>query len=1601
MSLKKSKNIRIVKLKTDSHTKEDSSEIILDHENIERNVNDIKISINKVDDNFFYDYEDYHNDSVNFSNNDLGLLSRTPHVDKIKGVTISSNSKWVVTIDTIAIGLWKVDNPPRTAPIITLWQTFPITFPELYNNESVTLSLTDSCKAAVSCITIPNENHEQRDLLITNKKTGTTHTTLIVNFNSEGTSEIDGYSPHTFDKTTRGFVRFLSDQDQLAIFDSVKLYVFNAIDWSKIYEYEIPFNKLIKDLSITYQTYILEQSIDSDHLIWTENFEMVKVFNIISNSIIKEFKIDRLEGVWYIYALSPKNDYLVTVGTNDMATVYSLEDGSKIFERLLHDDIGDDSHSISLVSFIERKNQKNFSLKLLICGRNEFSGHFWVLVYDILRRKKLINNVQGLLPPWPISFHNTTALFLRCDESHIPRVHDIDDILKSAPKRRATLPINRDSFNRMQTYYPIEPELMDNKIIYHHETKIQHLSLSLNGKYVGTYSEEDGIICIWEIKSDPSLNLIDSWKTSDRPKHAYFTRNQSHTKRISIAVSNVGDLALSCFVISQTTDYFKMNPFTLDGVASYSSQCLLLKAGHRHPSYNPLFRNTCGAVYFTESNHFIIYNVSRLYYFELEGLFCVLKHSLDLTSIVNSIRNIYETTSVQSIILENILHGELLIAEEDSNVLTAWDIKSGHVHMRFLCQEGQLQPITDDMYTTYSISENKKILALISRSGILKAFLIESGLQLPMPGNICSYSRIYGFLDNYRIVVEEAEKGQAWIIDIYNGQFLHRVPESFGRAYSFRAVDGGILVTCKGNKPILYNFGEKSKDFPMSNIPRKAPSEIVYEENNVKWWSIRGVFEMQKGSNSISISIEPWNLNDGLGAYLLNDSKKILIFGTHTIQIYTTEDPKLIFIWSCCANDQIIDVNICENNETNCYLLVDTMVDKFKVILPSDHQDFCYESIIYYCKFLGTYSSHSRIKPSNVSDSAFKSWSNWIRLTSAIIKQELRNLLKDLILDTLHTGKYVPHFYDIEKKKSSLSIAIESHKTTIVSALINYYVEKAIKNHDPGWLRTIVPCLSSLCGSYPDLVQKIISKVMFIKVKMALGKIHDENYRTGGVERSDKEYLYAFTFNGSLQKHHYGLFKYWLKYTRILGKPLYILDEFLEKLAHTKSHPVKLCVLPLPGFLEYDYEGKREPGCVGRFNIWNRSHSVFSDLAFKNDKTIFNGKMMQVVSNQKWNAFGRRYFLLNLFVHILYYTIYVVTLTDKKKWEFSIVIILASWFLYHETRQLIYARLKYFRSFYNWIDIGVYFLPLIISMYYVLDKEPDLRALEASSGLLIWIHLVCTTLGVFINIIIEVVRKITWFLVVLAIVIVAFTHAFKLYLEDLSTPSGSSYNGNITTPASSGDITLQQTPGDNVWNSYDSSLAAVIYFLAGDFSAIDPWSGDVYVKTLKVLFFLSTTIVLLNLLIALMGDIFTKAKENGKRAWLELRAEYLAEIECFHMSTYNKSMHSRGLIYYEADPDEIEDWQLQTNFKSKNIFNIKKSITTTKKSKSKININVNKKDNDQGGDQGGDGNNSISLNLNLKLLNRLFKKHIGGLKDDIKIIQGELKNIKDTRHRIL
>lgn len=110
-----------------------------------------------------------------------------------------------------------------------------------------------------------------------------------------------------------------------------------------------------------------------------------------------------------------------------------------------------------------------------------------------------------------------------------------------------------------------------------------------------------------------------------------------------------------------------------------------------------------------------------------------------------------------------------------------------------------------------------------------------------------------------------------------------------------------------------------------------------------------------------------------------------------------------------------------------------------------------------------------------------------------------------------------------------------------------------------------------------------------------------------------------------------------------------------------------------------------------------------------------------------------------------------------------------------------------------------------------------------------------------------------------------------------------------------------------------------------------------------------------------MGDTFVKAKEDGKRAWLRLRAEFIAEIECYNMTPQTRSELTRGLIFYEADPDDVADWKREIEAKGKTTF----------------------------GNNGGGGNG-----VSLVELDRLLIHHVGTLKEEVARLQAEIDNLK-------
>ncbi|CAJ0750965.1 18764_t:CDS:2 [Entrophospora sp. SA101] len=98
------------------------------------------------------------------------------------------------------------------------------------------------------------------------------------------------------------------------------------------------------------------------------------------------------------------------------------------------------------------------------------------------------------------------------------------------------------------------------------------------------------------------------------------------------------------------------------------------------------------------------------------------------------------------------------------------------------------------------------------------------------------------------------------------------------------------------------------------------------------------------------------------------------------------------------------------------------------------------------------------------------------------------------------------------------------------------------------------------------------------------------------------------------------------------------------------------------------------------------------------------------------------------------------------------------------------------------------------------------------------------------------------------------------------------------------DLVITENVENNYFDDFFSSAKAVYFWTNGQWDQIDHWDFlPVTIITLFASFFL--VIVMQNIMIAIMSDVVSDAKYNGKKAFLKLRAELIAEVETFFISS--------------------------------------------------------------------------------------------------------------------
>ncbi|RIA84385.1 hypothetical protein C1645_417057 [Glomus cerebriforme] len=498
-----------------------------------------------------------------------------------------------------------------------------------------------------------------------------------------------------------------------------------------------------------------------------------------------------------------------------------------------------------------------------------------------------------------------------------------------------------------------------------------------------------------------------------------------------------------------------------------------------------------------------------------------------------------------------------------------------------------------------------------------------------------------------------------------------------------------------------------------------------------------------------------------------------------------------------------------------------------------------------------------------------------------------------MIKEHLKTDKHIPRFHDPDRTKSALSRAINLGKTEVVHLLLDYYCRRCEEN-PISWTITVVPAFASLRTVYPDFALEFTRRISYLPVKDDIIRTdNEENYAYAKLEELDRE---------AEENLWQRFMTWWSKSEKEFDRRVESATE-LVRIPH-KTHPARECVVPLPDFTVYKPTPKsmQKPVETSKFPLMRRImnyimyrkyKSPFIEEVLSGRYEMFGEPAIEAIINFKWRKFARLRAFLLLSTYILYAVAFLIGVSTKedsiiRKVSMIIVLFIGSVYFGMELMQMMGQLGNYLLSPYNLLDLARSVFPMVVAEQYIRGQEPS-EGLRGTAMMFVYVNFILQlrifrNIGVPIFIIFQIFRKVWWVIVILFGMVVAFSHILHILLRN-------------------------ETGSD--FNTFSTSLISVYLFLVGEYGPVDNLKERVTIISMIVVFIFVSTIVLLNVLIALMSDVVTETKLSGKQAWLKQKAEIIAEIE---MYTFTPGQRKRkdyfpSLIYYFANPDSIKKYE--------------------------------------------------------------------------------------------
>jgi len=277
----------------------------------------------------------------------------------------------------------------------------------------------------------------------------------------------------------------------------------------------------------------------------------------------------------------------------------------------------------------------------------------------------------------------------------------------------------------------------------------------------------------------------------------------------------------------------------------------------------------------------------------------------------------------------------------------------------------------------------------------------------------------------------------------------------------------------------------------------------------------------------------------------------------------------------------------------------------------------------------------------------------------------------------------------------------------------------------------------------------------------------------------------------------------------------------------------------------------------------------------------------------------------------------------------EVVLILSLYFVSLESSQMREDGLEYFASIWNIIDIGpCIILPgLVVANLFgafdnvATDEEGGhLEALSVSASaatLLLWLRFlyflrIFEATGAYIRAIVEVIKDMKFFLLILMITMMSFGDSFKVMsLANIGLETRAELSNQNDEDAS------QFIEGGFFGSLFYAYLIGLGEFNLDDFGAV----GVLYCQLLFVVNTVITTIIMLNLLIAIISDSFETVNSQGSLAAYKEKAGLIAENQFLIGKDDRRAYSQKGkLLLYVERLNQIGEDEDNADFEMKQLI---------------------------------------------------------------------------------